>query len=150
MSDEMVRHLSRTKNKKKKQNREQIKLQTKTQKCQSRRRKPRTVSRQTKGTSHQQKVYPLSPSMYTPLVLSLQSFPNILYIYTHIYIYIYMGNLYKTWSKHNINTMVSTASTVENIVFRRLGRAQSLKSGLTLVMGNDANGTGQKPGNCRN
>ena len=71
-----------------------------------------------------------------------------IYIYTQIYIY--MGNLYKTWSKHNINTMVSTASTVENIVFRRLGRAQSLKSGLTLVMGNDANGTGQKPGNCRN
>jgi hypothetical protein len=150
MSDEMVRHLSRTKNKKKKQNREQIKLQTKTQKCQSRRRKPRTVSRQTKGTSHQRKVYPLSPSMYTPLVLSLQSFPNILYIYIYTDIYIYMGNLYKTWSKHNINTMVSTASTVENIVFRRLGRAQSLKSGLTLVMGNDANGTGQKPGNCRN
>ena len=100
-----------------------------------------------KGHPINKKYIHLVPSMYTPLVLSLQSFPNILYIYN---IYIYMGNLYKTWSKHNINTMVSTASTVENLVFRRLGRAQSLKSGLTLVMGNDANGTGQKPGNCRN
>ena len=99
MSDEMVRHLSRTKNKKKKQNREQIKLQTKTQKCQSRRRKPRTVSRQTKGTSHQQKVYPLSPSMYTLWFCHCNPFP----IYC-IYIYIIYIYIWETSIKRGPNT----------------------------------------------